>query len=65
MNYLYYFHVDNCFLVSAGIEVNVKDYAGWTPLHEACNHGNIEAVTELLKYRPPKTIDSYFSKSML
>ena len=23
--------------------------SGWTALHEACNHGNLEAVDELLK----------------
>ncbi|CAH1801361.1 unnamed protein product [Owenia fusiformis] len=45
-----------------GIDVNARDNAGWTPLHEACNHGNTECVAELLKYKPQKTITSYFNK---
>ena len=44
-----------------GIDVNIKDNAGWTPLHEACNHGNIECVKELLRFVPSKTVDAYFS----
>jgi len=27
----------------------VLDYAGWTPLHEACNHGHLEIVRFLLE----------------
>ena len=44
-----------------GIDVNSKDNAGWTPLHEACNKGHIECVKELLSYRP-RSIISYFQK---
>ena len=29
--------------------VNVRDQCGWTPLHEAANHGHIEIVELLLK----------------
>lgn len=28
------------------------DHAGWTPLHEACNHGSTECVQALLQYCP-------------
>ena len=40
-------------LLAAGGDANSTDYAGWTPLHEACNHGNLESVRELLKSRQP------------
>lgn len=28
------------------------DHAGWTPLHEACNHGSTECVKALLQHCP-------------
>uniref|UniRef100_A0ACB8EQA1 Uncharacterized protein n=1 Tax=Sphaerodactylus townsendi TaxID=933632 RepID=A0ACB8EQA1_9SAUR len=34
------------------LKVNVKDYAGWTPLHEACNHGSTVCVREILQRCP-------------
>nr|XP_056705223.1 SMC5-SMC6 complex localization factor protein 1 [Euleptes europaea] len=34
------------------IDINVKDYAGWTPLHEACNHGSTVCVREILQHCP-------------
>ena len=27
---------------------NTRDHAGWTPLHEACNHGFLEIATMLV-----------------
>ncbi|KAJ6669766.1 hypothetical protein lerEdw1_000315 [Lerista edwardsae] len=35
-----------------GIDINIKDYAGWTPLHEACNHGSTVCVREILQHCP-------------
>ncbi|KAJ7335768.1 hypothetical protein JRQ81_013709 [Phrynocephalus forsythii] len=35
-----------------GIDINVKDHAGWTPLHEACNHGSTVCVREILQHCP-------------
>ncbi|XP_056145993.1 SMC5-SMC6 complex localization factor protein 1 [Lampris incognitus] len=32
------------------IDINIKDHAGWTPLHEACNHGSAACVEALLKH---------------
>ncbi len=28
--------------------MTVRDHCGWTPLHEACNHGYLEVVQTLL-----------------
>ncbi|KAM4616329.1 SMC5-SMC6 complex localization factor protein 1 [Polymixia lowei] len=39
-------------LALPGTDVNVKDHAGWTPLHEACNHGSTACVEALLCHRP-------------
>ncbi|XP_031461142.1 SMC5-SMC6 complex localization factor protein 1 isoform X2 [Phasianus colchicus] len=39
-------------LSSPGIDINSKDYAGWTPLHEACNHGSTVCVSEILQHCP-------------
>ena len=31
-------------------KINVRDNCGWTPLHEACNYGNVEIVNLLLEH---------------
>ncbi|CAB1432486.1 unnamed protein product [Pleuronectes platessa] len=36
------------YLVEQGHPVNPRDYCGWTPLHEACNHGHHDIVAVLL-----------------
>lgn len=46
----------------AGVDVNIRDNAGWTPMHEACNHGHVQCVKALLQFVPAKTVDHYFSK---
>ena len=33
--------------IEKGVSVHSRDYCGWQPLHEACNHGNL-AIVELL-----------------
>ena len=33
--------------IEKGLDIHSRDYCGWQPLHEACNHGNL-AIVELL-----------------
>lgn len=35
-------------LIAQGHPVNIRDNAGWLPLHEACIHGHIEVVNILI-----------------
>ncbi|TKS78888.1 SMC5-SMC6 complex localization factor protein 1 [Collichthys lucidus] len=46
-------------LALPGTDVNVKDHAGWTPLHEACNHGSTACVEALLRHRPAPVVDNH------
>ncbi|XP_055646152.1 SMC5-SMC6 complex localization factor protein 1 isoform X2 [Falco peregrinus] len=39
-------------LSSPGTDINVQDYAGWTPLHEASYHGSTVCVREILQRCP-------------
>lgn len=32
-----------------GVNPNLGDHVGWTALGEACNHGNVQCVKELLR----------------
>ena len=36
-------------LIGARADVNTKDNAGWTPLHEACNHNHVDIACYLIK----------------
>lgn len=36
-------------LIDQGHPVNIRDHAGWTPLHEASNHGHHDVVRVLLE----------------
>ncbi|XP_072013728.1 uncharacterized protein [Amphiura filiformis] len=36
-------------LIKQGADVNVQDFACWSPLHEACNHGSYDVAKQLLK----------------
>ncbi|XP_032680822.1 tonsoku-like protein [Odontomachus brunneus] len=37
-------------LLSSGHPANVRDHCGWSPLHEAANHGHVEVAEALLKH---------------
>ncbi|XP_071449274.1 SMC5-SMC6 complex localization factor protein 1-like [Hetaerina americana] len=39
-------------LEKGGNLINVADYAGWTPVHEAVTHGQLECVRVLCQYKP-------------
>ena len=39
-------------LIDSGIDLEMKNPDGWTPLHYACNHAQIEMVQLLFKYMP-------------
>ena len=49
----YFYGLLLCF---SGIDVNARDFAGWTPLHEAASHGHVECVHELLNFLPNRTV---------
>lgn len=40
-------------LLDQGHPVNIRDFAGWMPLHEAANHGHIEIVRLLIERYAP------------
>ncbi|KAK9510961.1 hypothetical protein O3M35_005628 [Rhynocoris fuscipes] len=35
-------------LIDQGHSIDVKDFSGWTPLHEACNHGHVKVAKVLI-----------------
>lgn len=37
-------------LIAGGADVNARDGAGWTPLHEAARHGRVQMVEVLLEH---------------
>ena len=45
-------------LLVEGAQVNVQDYAGWTPLHEACSSGNMGVAELLLRHGADTNISS-------
>lgn len=50
-------------LTKYGQFINLPDHAGWTPLHEAATHENLECLQILLNYQPTKNISSKSSES--
>ena len=52
-------------LLDRGADVNVTQAGGWTPLHEAANHGNIELVRLLIHHGADKAARSDDGRSPL
>lgn len=48
-------------LLQMGADPNACDNAGWTPLHEACFHGNLKCVSELIKWGVTLEVSSKLS----
>nr|KAF6352951.1 BRCA1 associated RING domain 1 [Pipistrellus kuhlii] len=53
------------YLLQNGSDPNVKDHAGWTPLHEACSHGHLEVVELLLQHKALVNTPGYQNDSPL
>ena len=41
--------LSSTFSIYQGADVNARDFCGWSPLHEACNHGHLEIASALLE----------------
>ena len=52
-------------LVGNQLRINIQDKYGWTPLHSACYHGNIDCVNLLLKLGADVTITEKVGKTPL
>lgn len=46
----------------SNIDVNAKDNFGWTPLHEAVNHGKDEVVKLLLDFKTINNLGRFLKK---
>uniref|UniRef100_A0A8C0RPT4 BRCA1-associated RING domain protein 1 n=1 Tax=Canis lupus familiaris TaxID=9615 RepID=A0A8C0RPT4_CANLF len=53
------------YLLQNGSDPNVKDHAGWTPLHEACNHRHLKVVELLLQHQALVNTPGYQNDSPL
>ncbi|KAF6112870.1 BRCA1 associated RING domain 1 [Phyllostomus discolor] len=53
------------YLLQNGNDPNVKDHAGWTPLHEACSHGHLKVVELLLQHKALVNTTGYQNDSPL
>lgn len=48
----------HCLVCVCAWFVDHVDHAGWTPLHEACNHGSAACVEALLRHHPAPVLNS-------
>ncbi len=46
-------------LVSRGVDVNIRNKDGWTPLHVATQYGHVEAMRTLISARSMQRMSGY------
>ena len=53
IDFIFYLHV-----LFQGSDVNARDYCGWLPIHEACNHGHLGPVHPTFIYKQQQNADN-------